>query len=216
MAERALALVGPAAADPRPPPAAPAAGRSAATTGLDAYPDVLEDLLELTVVMLARFPDRLLAWAQWPALVQLGSACVLLQHKEAWRAAMHFSERLLGARATRVEMVPETRRTLEATIEACGPALARQLLLALAGVLPGARCVQLGSALRQMLECAPDGAGAWLQAAAAQLPPAAHEDARALLDALGAHSPPSGPAVRRAVDAFSESCRRKRVLEGVS
>jgi len=178
---------------------------------LGAFPDVLEDFFELSLVTFMRFRDRLLAGTTWPPLVQLCSGCVLLEHREAWRACTHLAEGIFGSCARRVDVDPHTLSVLDATVAQHGPVIMRGVTCAIAGVLPPARVPQCTALLRAMMEGVPESAGSWLEHALGALPVAAHEDAKILLTAC-TRSPVSWPEVRRAVDDFSDVCRRKRII----
>jgi len=205
MSARVVSLLQPASAEA----AATQAGQLAA---LGAHPDVLEDFFELSVVLLGRFPNQLLLSASWPPLAQLVAPCALLQHKEAWRACLNFAERLLGARVKRVDTDAAARGVLDATAAQVSPLLARQVLLGVAGMLPQSHVPQSCAVLRAVLESFPEHGPTWIRDACAALPPAAHTEAAPMLEVLLLRAA-TEREVRNAVDAFSEACRRRRLVQ---
>lgn len=178
---------------------------------LGAYPDVLEDFFELSIVLLARFPSQLLLSDRWQPLLQLLPPCARLPHKDAWRAAMRFAEQLLGARLKRVDVEQRALAVLDASVAQVSRLLAVELLLGIAGVLPVSRVPQSSTVLRTIVECVPEHGAGWIADACAALPQAAQLEAGPAIDAITRRGV-SEREVRTAVDGFSEVCRRRRLV----
>jgi hypothetical protein len=183
---------------------------------LGAHPDVLEDFFELSVVLLARFPCQLLLSERWLPLAQLVAPCALLQHKEAWRASLHFAERLLLACSKRVDMDAQALAILDATVKEVAPLLSRELLFGMAGMLPASRVAQSCVVLRAIAECSPELGRVWIRNACTALPPAAQMLAGPMVEAIAPSAPTARAAtereVRRAADHFSDACRCQRLV----
>ena len=79
-------------------------------------------------------------------------------------------------------------------------------------MLPASRVQQSTAVLRALVECVPENGVAWIRNACAALPPGAQTDAEGMLSALS-RVPISSAEVRRAVDSFSDACRRKRLVQ---
>jgi hypothetical protein len=193
------------------PPATP---EQALPQVLGAHPDVLEDLLELSVQMLTRYPAQLLLSECWGPLAQLIAPCALVQHKEAWVATLHFAETLLGACTKRVDMQQQTLDVLDASVATIAPLLARSLVLGIAGAQPSSRVQQSCVVLRAVVDCTPSHGPGWIREGVSALPPAAQQlpEVVPLLTAL-TQSTIVMQDVKKAADAFSEACRRRRLVQ---
>lgn len=193
------------------PTSAAAATEAGLLDALGAYPDVLEDFFQLSIVMLARFPCQLLLSDCWQPLAQLVAPCARLPHSNAWTAATKFAEHLLLARLKRVDMEPAALAVLDATVARLSVPLAAELLRGIAGALPVLRVPRCSTMLRAIVECVPEQGAAWVADACAALPQAAQAEAGPMVMAI-THRSASERDMRRAVDAFSEVCRRRRLL----
>jgi len=203
MSARVLALVQPLNAE--------AAGATALLDALGAHPDVLEDFFELSAVMLARYPAVLLHSDRWQPLAALVPPCARLQHKEAWRASTRFAERLLGAHTKRVDMTAATLSVLDATVAHVCPPLACELLIGIAGVLPASRTAPSCAVLRAIVDSVPERGAEWVRGACAVLPPAAQAEVGPAIEAI-TRANATEREMRTAVDAFSDVCRRRRLV----
>lgn len=198
---------------------APDAGATDVLGKLNAYPDVLEDYFELTIVMLRRFSKGVLGSTAWPMAMGLATSCLLLSHREAWRACTKFLESVTEMRTKRVDMSKEALDSLQLTLAAHGPLIAKGLVFGAAGGLPDSRVPRIGAVLRALVDAEPVQAPAWVQAACAELPDAVQAEAKELAATLAAAATTpvvdgrrASEPVRRSVDAFSEACRRLRVI----
>jgi len=194
---------------------------SAAPTAIPDNPDVVDDFFELCSTVLRLHPALLAESELLLSSFQCGCAALRIQHREANRAVVGFFEMLLVLRqaGARGNLSPAAFNGITTLLVANGAQLAQELLLAIAGLVPPARVRFLSPVLKGLVLVDYAASRSWLEAAVQALPPGGHMDGATLLqaiysaEALARDDRGAGDRVfGQAAEAFSNACRRRRLL----